>query len=320
MNTPRNSTGRKIIEAPKYFTASGVISFIDSCEIVFKLNNQLVPGYKLDAFKVKKISMLGVLLIYKIIEYSYTNNCLLKPDLHYNNLTKDALEQYGFKQLIEAYFNKRNSEGGYKNLKVSYANNFIIAPHALLRNNSYSRNSLRDKYLPQIEKYYDYNPKVVSMIFQALSEVILNFWEHAVEDSKSIIVANGTKQNIEIACADSGNGIIDTLSTALALSALEPEAILQQAVLRGVTSKRNTDHMGYGLWILDEIVTRTKGRMHIYSQGAYYYNDGGTIKSGKCGYWQGCIIYLSLPLHRPITLSDIQPDDINDEILKINWG
>lgn len=27
--------------------------------------------------------------------------------------------------------------------------------------------------------------------------------------------------------------------------------------------------MGYGLWILDEIVTATQGKLHIYSEGAY---------------------------------------------------
>ena len=36
--------------------------------------------------------------------------------------------------------------------------------------------------------------------------------------------------------------------------------------------------MGYGLWILNEIVTATKGRLHLYSEGAYVFNDFGKIK------------------------------------------
>jgi len=31
--------------------------------------------------------------------------------------------------------------------------------------------------------------------------------------------------------------------------------------------------MGYGLWILDELTTKVNGRMHIYSEGAYYYRE-----------------------------------------------
>lgn len=36
-----------------------------------------------------------------------------------------------------------------------------------------------------------------------------------------------------------------------------------------------TNHMGYGLWILDEIVTATQGKLHIYSEGAYIFNNHG---------------------------------------------
>ncbi len=64
--------------------------------------------------------------------------------------------------------------------------------------------------------------------------------------------------------------------------------------------------MGYGLWILNEIVTATKGRLHLYSEGAYVFNDFGKIKKGPCSFWQGTIIYISLPLVNPQSLSDIK--------------
>lgn len=78
--------------------------------------------------------------------------------------------------------------------------------------------------------------------------------------------------------------------------------------------------MGYGLWILNQIATKTKGRLHIYSEGAFYKNDFGKEIAQKCGYWKGTIIYLSLPLKKPITLTDIENHDnkkFND--IKINW-
>jgi len=96
-----------------------------------------------------------------------------------------------------------------------------------------------------------------------------------------------------------------------------PEFILKKSVEKGNTSKDRTNHMGYGLWVLDEITSRTNGRMHIYSQGAFYFNEGGKKKAGKCGYWQGTIIYLALSLHHPKTWEDIV--ESNNE-LKIQWA
>ena len=50
------------------------------------------------------------------------------------------------------------------------------------------------------------------------------------------------------------------------------------------------------------------------------YNEFGKKKHGKCGYWQGTIIYLSLPLHNPVTLSDIElGSQITKTDIKINW-
>jgi len=71
---------------------------------------------------------------------------------------------------------------------------------------------------------------------------------------------------------------------------------------------------------LNEIATRTGGRLHIYSEGAFYNNDFGKIKYKDCGYWKGTIIYLSLPLSKPITLSDIEDCEKGElKEIKINY-
>ena len=64
--------------------------------------------------------------------------------------------------------------------------------------------------------------------------------------------------------------------------------------------------MGYGLWILNELVSLVRGRLHIYSEGAYVFNNYGKIKKGTCAFWKGTVIYVSLPLSSPKTLADIQ--------------
>lgn len=319
MNLPELSINR-VITAPKNLTSASIIVFILQCEKVFELKGKNEKGFLLDLSKIQKASMLGILVIYKLIEFTFTHGCFVNPMISFDQPIRDALKKYGFSALILSYIvDKRQSESEYKKLKVSVGDNFIIAPQALLRNDKISRESLSKNYLPQIQEYYKEKEKVVSMILIIFSEVLLNFWEHAVDDTKSIIVANGNHQNIEIACADTGDGIISTLGKSLNTS-LSPQQILEKSVEKGMTSKQMTNHMGYGLWILDEIVNMTKGRMHIYSQGYYYYNEMSKKRSGKCGYWQGTIIYLSIPLIKPVTLSDIKELQNTGNDLKINWG
>lgn len=312
---------KRTLSAPKYFNVNTALDFINDCEPIFKLKGKLEPHFLLDLSKMKRASMLGILLIYKIIDFAMSNRCFNSPVLKYEDDSEDELERFGFRELIFDYVdNAKIEDRDYKKLKVTFSDNFIIAPQALLRSEQYSQSRLNKIYFPAIEDYYKENPKAVDMIFLVFSEVLLNFWEHAVADTKSIIVANGNKQNIEIACADTGNGIITTLGTHLAEFNYSGDRILREAIKKGVTSKSMTNHMGYGLWVLDEIVTRTKGKLHIYSQGVYYYNERGKKKTGKCGYWQGTVIYISLPLSSPVTWADIEPKENKELELQINWA
>ena len=307
------------ITAPKYFKANSIIQFINDCEPIYKLVDCNEERFLLDLNKVKDCTMIGVLLVYKAIEFSLKNNCFNAPMYLMGEPFQEAMEKYGFTKLIFTYLSDKNAtEKQFRNLKISVSDNFIIAPQALLRNDRYSTDILNKKYLPQIEKYYSFDKKVVSMIFICFSEILLNFWEHAVDDTQSI-VANGNKSNIEIACADNGKGILTTLANAGKTKRKNVET-LSSAVEKGVTSKELTNHMGYGLWIVDEILKRTKGRFHLYSEGYYYQREYGKVKSGKCGYWQGTVVYISIPTKNPITLTDIEnPELLNSSKIKINW-
>lgn len=308
---------RRIV-APKHFRANSIINFITDCQDIYRLANKKENGFLLDLGKVKECTMIGVLLVYKIIEFSIKNNCFNAPMYLMDVPFRGAMEKYGFTKLILTYVaDKDVAEREFENLKISVSDNFIIAPQALLRNDKYSSELLNKKYLPQIEKYYSFNDKAVTMIFLSFSEILLNFWEHAVDDTQSIIVANGNKSNIEISCVDNGKGILTTLKLA-GKEQKDNLNTLISAVEKGVTSKDLSNHMGYGLWIIDQIAERTNGRFHLYSEGYYYFKEFGKVKSGKCGHWQGTIVYLSIPLQKPVTLADIEPQDINNN-LQINW-
>lgn len=306
---------------PKILKPNNIVLLLNSLEKAFSMEEQLVPEAKIDLTKVKKTSLLGILLNYKFIEYTYKHNCFRKPEMTINDYVEKQWERYGFTNLIHSFVsNKDLTEKNYKNLKVQVDERFIIAPQALLRSKDYSDKFMKSEFLPKIENYYKKNDKVVSMVFLCLSEILLNFWEHAVDDTNSILVAEGNKNHIEIACADTGNGIITTLNKVFENSSTNRANTLKKSVEKYVTSKKMTNHMGYGLWILNEITTKTKGRFHIYSEGAYFKNDFGKEIADKCGYWKGTIIYLSLPLKNPVTLSDIENHDSKKfDDIKINW-
>lgn len=307
---------------PKYFKANDILTFLTDVEKAFSLKDKMTPDVVFDLSKVDSTNILGVLLMYKFIDFTYNNNCFHKPEVITNDYVNKLWRKYGFWDLISLYISNKNVlDKGYKRLNIKVEDNFIIAPQPLLRNDNYSNEVLVTKFLPQIKKYYSYNERAVSMIFQCLSEVLLNFWEHAIEDTKSILVAEGNKSIIEIACADTGNGIISTLGQSAQSENIAKEKVILRAVQKGVTSKQMTDHMGYGLWILNQITHLTKGRLHLYSQGAFFQNDFGKEKNGTCGYWQGTIVYLSLPLSNPKTLTDIEVFNKNKDLneLKINW-
>lgn len=296
-----------IFEFPKYVKPNNCTELLKNLEGAFGMENKSVPEVKINLRKLEKTSLLGVLINYKFIEYTYKNYCFKKAELIVNDYVMSEWERYGFTELFNLYIsNKDITEKWYKKLNVKVDDRFIIAPQALLRDNNYSQTFLNTNFLPKIEEYYSGNEKAVSMIFLCLSEILLNFWEHAIDDTNSILVAEGNINHIEIACADTGNGIITTLEKTLDKKINTKPLKILEAVKKNVTSKKNTNHMGYGLYILNEIATRAKGRFHIYSEGAYYTNDFGTIKNNNCGYWKGTIIYLSLPLSKPITLSDIE--------------
>jgi hypothetical protein len=312
------------IKFPKILKPNTVPIFLYETERIFGMENTLTPDVKIDMGKIKKTSLLGVLLGYKLLEYTYNHHCFKKPELivDQQGYIEVQWRKYGFYDLIHLFIsNKDITEIGYRKLEVKVSEKFIIAPQPLLRSNNYSNEVLKKKFLPSIEEYYKDNEKVVQMIFLSLSEILLNFWEHAIQDTKSILVAEGNKQHIEIACADTGNGIISTLKQAKHIKETSPIDILKNAVNKGVTSKLMSNHMGYGLWILNELVNLTKGSLHLYSEGVYYQNNYGKVKTGKCGFWQGTIIHLTLPLENPKTLADIEKfDNDNFSNLKINWN
>lgn len=307
---------RKNITVPKVLNVTSVPLLLNQVSIVFSSEEKKMEMYALDLSKIKKTNVLGMLLIYKIIEYSVEKKCFKHPLIYFDKFIENKLAEYDFIPLINSYIEERDSSSKLKNLKIQLTDKFILAPQPLLRESNFTNNYLKTKFLPKISEYYSGQDKVISMIFTCFSEILLNFWEHAVEDTKSIMIADGNKQYIEIACADTGNGIISTLQSNPKYNGLSKEQLIFECVNKNVTSKENTFHMGYGLWLIDQIISAIEGRFYLFSEGVAYANEYGKKSIFKTAYWKGTIVYLAMPIQNPKSLVDIESFK-NDEMNNI---
>lgn len=311
----------KEIKLPRICNKDEILKFLSAVEIIFQLKGQKEPDVIFNLKFVENIDILGLLLSYKIIEYSIVHKCISRSGMITCNYVQDKLTEYSFWNLLNAFLAEKKAD--YKELDFVQKERFFIAPLPLLRKDNYTEDIIKDDFLPKIETYYKNialkkninEEKISSMILQFLSEIILNFWEHAVNDTKSIIVANGNENYVEIACADTGNGIISTLGPTLNGNHTKSD-ILMKSLEEGVTSKKDTNHMGCGLWVLNQIITKSKGRLYLISEGAFVFNDFGKISRGECPYWEGTIIYVFLSLTSPKSISDILNKESFDEINK----
>ena len=296
----------KTITLPKQLTINSVHEILRVANIIFKCEERKLPMHALDLTKITKVNVLGMLLIYKIIEYSYEKKCFFQPAIFYESFIEKKWTEYQFTPLINSYIKNTDSSPVFKDFKVQLSDNFILAPQPLLRDNDFTDKYLKNKFLPKITEYYQGQDKVISMIFTCFSEILLNFWEHAVEDSKSIMIADGNKSYIQIACADTGNGIISTLRMNKKYQGLSKEKLILESIKKNTTSKEKSYHMGYGLWLIDQIVTEVGGRFHLFSEGVHYSNEYGNVRVDSTEYWKGTIVYLALPISKAKSLSDIQ--------------
>jgi hypothetical protein len=311
----------QILIAPTKFTISATDKFLSDCEFIFSLVGKYKPDALVNLSNIKSINLINVLIIYKVLSFAGENRCLINSRLRINDYIMVEFIKYGLYPLLLSYVeNAKGVDAQYKHLFVRQGADFIIAPQALLRNDSYSHETIRNIYLPAIEKYYSSNPKVALMILTCLSEILLNFWEHAVDDDKTVIMAYGTRDRIEIACADNGKGILSTLSDAYP-SIKNKKSLLMSCLKKGITSKKSSNHMGFGLWLVNEIAVRTGGRLHIFSEGGHIHSEHSRIKYTESGNWKGAIIYLDIPLNNPITISDIESENHSKSAhnIKINW-
>lgn len=301
---------------PSVCTVQRVKQFLDNVAPIFGMEERRIEHVKVVTRLVEKMDIVGVVLVYKFVEYTSKKGCFKEPQMIGNDNFLYELQRLGFWELLDSFF--KNLPGNFSSLKYQMYNNVFIAP---IRLNAISEVAAKNNYIPQIREYYK-DTETCHVVFSVLCEIVSNFREHSQDETDSILVATGDKSKFEVVCADTGIGMISSMAPVLRKSpsiSIRDYDILEIATRQGVTSKHDTNHMGYGLWLISEFTTIAHGELHIYSEGAYYVNQCGKIKKGACGFWQGTIIYVSLPLNKVRSLQSWQ-DHLAEqyEDIKIN--
>lgn len=313
-----------ILYTPKYFKTNNIEEFLEKAQFVFKIKGELQTNFRFDTSKTTEFDILGILMIYKFLEYSVKNDCFLKPGFGYTKTFMASFKEYSFSNLSKKFLKIKDDIDDYPtdfdltklDIKIDMNNNFIIGAFPLQRDNKVHQPKIADGLTSRLVQFYANDSKTVKMITSTISEVISNFWEHAIEDKSSIIVAKGRKTVFEFACADTASGIVSTLRKNKKYENQKPEILLKKSILQKVSSKENTPHMGLGLWTVNEYVTKTNGKLYIYSEGYSLTNISGRVIVKKAPYWKGTIIHINLPLDNPVILSDIISDSQKVEISK----
>lgn len=106
-------------------------------------------------------------------------------------------------------------------------------------------------------------------------------------------MAEGNKSKVEIISVDTSDGIISTMKKKYKKS---DDKLLLLAFERKITSKIENGHCGTGLWLINEIVKRLKGKLIIHSEGYIYRNIQGKVSIFASSYWKGTIVYVKIPI------------------------
>lgn len=291
---------KKIYRMPQNLSVCSAKQYLDEVEPIFSLADARVKGVELDTSQTVKADIFGQLLLYKFIEYTIHKGCFSGPNtnLKANAKLKNLLDITGFLPFVNEFMNKKNNvlrndiPDEYK-LEWKQADKIYIAPIVLSQKNNYSEKE--EQIRQKIRDYYNGDPTIVGTIMSCISEVGSNFLEHAEETTNSVMVAAGNKEYFEVACADTGRGVLSSLRKVFK-NRMQKHELLRMALNKGVTSKPGTSHLGAGLWLISQYVSFSGGEMYIFSEGASCHQKKNHFKMGQCGYWKGTIVYIRMSL------------------------
>lgn len=311
----------KKIKIQPNFYEDEINDFLNETTFIFTSKNKKIKNFILDLSKLKNISILGMLVIYKFISYTAKNSVFASPTLQWDARVRKIFDQYGFTKLLDKFINystktKQNVNEFYNSLIGSETKTLFCSPHCMLRNDLQNSISLEQSFLNKIREFYDATKgETVNLI---TSELMLNFWTHATVDTDSIIVAKGGINYFSLYLIDNGDGILTTLKQNVSYINVPDPVLLEQAFNPGITSKPNTNHHGSGLYLVRELVKLNKGELHLYTEGYQYRIKDGKIKVIQAPYWHGAILELKIKLNKIKDVTNVKQPDFKHKIRRYN--
>lgn len=242
---------------PPICTIQRIKQYLDIASPIFGMEHKKIEHVTLDTHLVERMDIVGVLLIYKFVEYTSKKACFKSPEMIGNKNFLYEMQRLGFWELLNSFF--LNLPGNYASLKYQLFENVFIAP---IRLNEMSLVEVPNNYIPDILDYY-HDTETCSVVFSVLIEIVSNFKEHSNDDTDTVLVATGDTNKFEVVCADTGIGMVSSLAPVLNNNPslrIRNYDVLEMATMQGITSKKGTDHMGFGLWLISEFVKIAKGR------------------------------------------------------------
>ena len=276
------------------YDENNISSLILKLNFIFKYRNKEIKNHNFQIkIKYNDFTSITSLVIYKIIAYGLDNKCLNNPYANIDEITT-LFAKFHLHDLIKAYYEQKDIDRIFSNIKPLQKNDFFVAPHPINREVVKSKEDLTNKYYGIICEYYkDKNLEIIDYIKTCLVEISSNFLYHAENDDKSILMAEGNKSKVEIISVDTSDGIISTMKKKYKKS---DDKLLLLAFERKITSKIENGHCGTGLWLINEIVKRLKGKLIIHSEGYIYRNIQGKVSIFASSYWKGTIVYVKIPI------------------------
>lgn len=284
------------------YDENNISRLISKLNFVFKHKNKELSNYD---FQIKinhnDFTSITSLIIYKVLAYSLDNKCLNNPSANIDEITR-LFAKFHLHDLIKAYYDQKDINRIFSNIKPLEKNDFFVAPHPINREVVKNKDDLSNKYYDTIHNYYkDKNFDIIEYIKTCLVEISSNFLYHAENDDKSILMAEGNKNKVEIISVDTSEGIISTMKEKYKKSDVN---LLRMAFERKISSKIENGHCGTGLWLINEIVKNLKGKLIIHSEGYIYRNIQGKVSIFASSYWKGTIVYVKIPITEVSEIND----------------
>jgi Signal transduction histidine kinase regulating citrate/malate metabolism len=308
-----------IFTPPIHFNRGEILNFLAGASFIFKCKGKKEKDFTLNLSPIKDISLLGQLLIYKFISFTARNACFIGPSINWNSnqVIYKQFVKSGFLKIMTSYVeNPKDWDDilkSYEGLHTISHGTYFFAPHSLIRDDIDKRNNVEQEFLNSISDFYKSNGNKVSIVSMCISELIMNFWSHATDDSDTVLVAKGGDQYFELIFADNAQGIITTLKDGnTEFSRMKPTEILKKSCEAGVSSKQNTYHQGYGLYLVSQLAKSNEGQLNIFSEGVGLKITESGLEAFNTGYWKGTIIELRLKLKKPKAISEIVLTKIDD--------